>query len=580
MFVMGFIFLFQVFFQPPASASHSYSTGTSQLATSGGTAAVSAVRGGWGALITARVSDTVADGDCMYVEAKLDVADGTDPDKTIATVCGRGNSKTVTYGLAAGKGTGITHIEFKVCRSANTVDPCDKTRKPIPVHLSHLSNSGIQEMDDLMNGSLSSFMAAKADAAGPYDWTDDGCSAPSLGGLNDTWKRRFKKPCLRHDFGYRNYGKRYYDAHDARRMFVDNRFLLDMRGICDANDWRGCGTMASNFWTAVRQFGGAPFYGEPVRGLREEQIEGADVTGPTLAKPIATLSSPSSRVVNFSLTANDDMGVTQLRVKVSGEEWRPWVDFVSSGTVVLPDRYGTFTIWFQVRDAAGNESFQRAADNVTRVQDTTDPTLGKPVVTHSDPASRTVSFSLDAADDTGVTQMRVRVGPDEASFRPWVDFVPNGTVILPDRYGTFTIWFQVSDAAGNVSFERAADNVTRTAPVSLTLQQIDNNGNVRSCGSSDAAPCSDIVRKFRTTISCPVLPDVDLLVKAWRLVDGSWVETNPSPHMRMTITGNVMEFEFTPNALPGIWRFQTQVPRDPEGVTDFGASNYQYLRVD
>ena len=307
-----------------------------------------------------------------------------------------------------------------------------------------------------------------------------------------------------------------------------------------------------------------------------------DTTAPTLAKPVAHLESPTSRVANYSIEATDDTGVTKMRVKATGDpDWRPWVDYVPQGTVILPDRYGEFTIWFQVRDAAGNLSSQRAADNVTRVQDTTAPTLGKPLVTHSDPTSRTVSFSLDAGDDMGtVSQMRVRVGPDEAEFRPWVDFVPSGTVILPDRYGTFTIWFQVMDPSGNVSFERAADNVTRTAAVGLTLQQIDNNGNVRSCGATETQPCSDVVRKFRNTISSPVLPDVDLLVKAWRLVNGSWIETDPSPHMRMAISGHVMEFEFTANALAGVWRFQTQVPRDPEGVTDFGASNYQYLRID
>ena len=309
-----------------------------------------------------------------------------------------------------------------------------------------------------------------------------------------------------------------------------------------------------------------------------------DTSNPTLGKPVATLSSPTSRVVNFALNAQDDSGtVSEMRVRVGPDEaeWRPWVDFAPSGTVILPDRFGVFTIWFQVRDASGNLSLERAADNVTRVQDTTAPTLGKPVLTHSDPASRTVGFSLDAADDIGpVSQMRVRVGPDEAEFRPWVEFSPTGTVILPDRYGTFTVWFQVMDAAGNVSLERAADNVTRTAPVSLNLQQIDNNGNVRSCGSSDASPCSDVVKKFRATISSAQLPDVDLLVKAWRLVDGSWVETSQSPFMRMAITGPVMEFEFTANALAGVWRFQVQVPRDPEGATDFAASNYQYLRID
>jgi hypothetical protein len=419
---------------------------------------------------------------------------------------------------------------------------------------------------------------------------------------------------------------------------------------------------------------------DPLYRLREDGDDGfgtppiaaVDTTAPSLAKPVASMPDPTSRNASFSLTAADNVGVTGLRVRVNSEAWRPWVDYVSNGTVVLPDTYGAFTIWFQVRDAAGNVSFERAADNVTRTApaaDTTAPSLAKPEASLPDPTSRNASFSLTAADNVGVTGLRVRVNSE--AWRPWVDYVSNGTVVLPDTYGAFTIWFQVRDAAGNVSFERAADNVTRTAPaadttpptitgasvakgdpasqyasfglaatdnsgavtqmrlsvngawrdwvpyatggtivlpdsygpftiafqvadargnvsgvatagtvsriaaVSTTLVQVDNNGNVRSCGT-EIYPCTPVVKKFRITVSAPVTPPADILVKAWRLVNGTWVETTATPYRRLAM-GSVSGFEVTENLLAGKWRFQVQIP--VTGSTSFASSDYQFLTI-
>ena len=310
----------------------------------------------------------------------------------------------------------------------------------------------------------------------------------------------------------------------------------------------------------------------------EKPDPSADTTMPTLGKPEVTLSNPYSRTANYSLSASDDVGVTRMRVRATGDpDWRPWVAYAQQGTVVLPDRYGDFTVWFQVEDAAGNPSLARAADNVTRVQDTEGPLLGKPIVTRSDQNSAFVPFSLDASDPSGVTQMRVRLGPVESEWRSWQDFSPSGTVVLPG-YGDYMIWFQVRDAYGNESLERATDLITRTAAVGLNLQQVDNNGNVRSCGSSESTACSNVVRKFRATISGDVLPKTDLLVKLWRYVNGTWVETDPSPYARYPISSSTVNFEFPSGAVAGLWRVQVQVPRDDANHTDFAASGYQYIQ--
>lgn len=302
-----------------------------------------------------------------------------------------------------------------------------------------------------------------------------------------------------------------------------------------------------------------------------------DVTAPVLAKPVAQLPKPTSRYATYSISGTDDVGVTQMRVKATGDSaWRPWVDYVPNGTVVLPNRLGDFTVWFQVRDAAGNLSSERAADLITRVTDKGKPVISTSAISHPGNDSPYVSFSLHAADAlSSVTQLRVRVN---GSPRPWVPYVEGGTIVLPDGWGTFGIGFDVMDEFGNVSDTSYAGAVHRIAQPSVGLRQIDNHGNLRSCGSSQASPCSDVVKKLRTTLSAPFVPSTNMLIKAWRLDNGSWLEAR-SPYFVSTLAGrSVLDFTITDNLRLGIWRFQAQVP-----VTDasaFASSDFQYLRID
>ena len=135
-------------------------------------------------------------------------------------------------------------------------------------------------------------------------------------------------------------------------------------------------------------------------------------------------------------------------------------------------------------------------------------------------------------------------------------------LVLPDGYGTYGIGFQVRDAAGNASPTQYAGSVERLAAVGLALVQVDNNGNVRSCGSSESAACSSVVKKFRTTITAAASPPADLLFRAWRRINGVWTETTASPYMREAIGGRTsITMTVTATLAAGLWRFQTSVPR-------------------
>lgn len=92
-------------------------------------------------------------------------------------------------------------------------------------------------------------------------WTTDGCSGPTPPEVDAL----FASPCLRHDFGYRNFlnGPK-VDPSQQRRLAIDNQFLVDLRATCAAVGqpqvtWFGavvpCERAAALMYDAVRAFG-------------------------------------------------------------------------------------------------------------------------------------------------------------------------------------------------------------------------------------------------------------------------------------------------------------------------------------
>jgi len=72
------------------------------------------------------------------------------------------------------------------------------------------------------------FLAAKAAAPPPFDWTTDGCTATP-----PAWAATFDEPCQQHDFGYRNLGHGLrLRPTEAARLVVDRRLLAELRRVC------------------------------------------------------------------------------------------------------------------------------------------------------------------------------------------------------------------------------------------------------------------------------------------------------------------------------------------------------------
>ena len=96
--------------------------------------------------------------------------------------------------------------------------------------------------------------------ASPYNWDADGCSAPS----GTPYKEFFRKPCLRHDFAFRNLGngvKRTpslaLDSTESAKNASDAQLLDDMNNRCEhqASDVSNCRQWAAKYVTVLALYG-------------------------------------------------------------------------------------------------------------------------------------------------------------------------------------------------------------------------------------------------------------------------------------------------------------------------------------
>ena len=221
------------------------------------TATFTAVRDGWFVKVTIKLRDKPGSFGCPYAVADLNVTSGIDPDTGKFKVCDEKTS-TKTWWLKPGRGTAFSELKIRVCDPDIFGDDCKKSTLTVRQNRAERSDL-TSRANTRMTESLSAFMTNKAKKAGPWNWSDNGCNSPALR------PSEFYRACARHDFGYRNYGWGLtVDPTDSRRLWVDQRFLTDMRAICRANhsgDARDdCYTAASINYSGVRYGGGRAFF--------------------------------------------------------------------------------------------------------------------------------------------------------------------------------------------------------------------------------------------------------------------------------------------------------------------------------
>ncbi|MET0864018.1 MAG: phospholipase A2 [Nakamurella sp.] len=113
--------------------------------------------------------------------------------------------------------------------------------------------------------SLSKFLQDRRAAPTPFDWSSDGCSTPNVGALSSAYNTLFRNGCLRHDFGYRNFGQDglRLEPTESRRGKLDHQLLTDLRGICAKQPLSKrvrCLSVANTYYSGVRVFGGPAFF--------------------------------------------------------------------------------------------------------------------------------------------------------------------------------------------------------------------------------------------------------------------------------------------------------------------------------
>ncbi len=246
---------------PLSSASAASKPLYDTIAPAWGKGAIKIVRTGWTVNVTGTLTDTRSDGDCVYVEAVLQVDDWADPDGRTPDHCsGNGTSTGINVSLTPGSGSKLASIRVRVCAADSFADSCLERIYTVPVEQA-VQPQYKPNIDSYMSMSMASFKQARAAHPAPYNWTADGCSTspdyPS--GFN------FKDACNRHDFGYRNYGKGSIKASpfDSTRAAVDSRLRTDLMNECarySGSTRSDCEDLANTYYAGVRIAGGKAFY--------------------------------------------------------------------------------------------------------------------------------------------------------------------------------------------------------------------------------------------------------------------------------------------------------------------------------
>ena len=224
------------------------------------TAEVKVVRSGWSVTVNGWLTDTRDDGDCVYVEAVLEVDDWTDPDSRIPDQCDNRGTRIFFElpRLSPDFGSRLARIRVRVCAADAFKDSCRERIDPVPDETAARPEYK-PKVDAYLNMPMADFQRARTEAPPPYDWGSDECShAPDQPHGFD-----FRPGCERHDFGYHNYGQGTLRANptDDQRAAVDARFKADLFEICDRDrDRDRCRSYAQTYYDVVRKEGGKSFY--------------------------------------------------------------------------------------------------------------------------------------------------------------------------------------------------------------------------------------------------------------------------------------------------------------------------------
>ncbi len=232
--------------------------------------------------------------------------------------------------------------------------------------------------------------------------------------------------------------------------------VADVRSSNDARTWSSWTTYAASLaHTLTSTEGTRTVYVQFRDAVGNVSATSSDTIGLDRTSPSGTISVESgatyatSATVDVALSSSDALsGVTDVRFSEDGEVYGSWMTALDTVQTTLTGGDGSYLLYAQYRDAAGNVSSPTSDDIVL---DTTAP-AGTLAIDGgaSWTNTRSVTLTLQASDGgSGLSEMRF--SNDGETWGVWQTYQSNSSWSLADQDGTSTVYAQVRDVAGNVS---------------------------------------------------------------------------------------------------------------------------------
>ncbi|MFH1101550.1 MAG: PGF-pre-PGF domain-containing protein [Methanobacteriota archaeon] len=272
-------------------------------------------------------------------------------------------------------------------------------------------------------------------------------------------------------------------------------------------------------------------YGDPSNEATETTTVVVDNTAPTGATVTINNGDSFANSTSATLTlTGTDVSNKKMRFKNSVGDWSDWEDYQTSKSWTLYAVDGVRTVYYQVKDVAGNTA-TAVSDTVTL--DTVKPTdvsvtisgSGDTPTTHSNSVS--VTLAISASDATsGLYQMMLS---NDITFtgQSWETYSTSKSWTLTSGDGVKTVYLKVKDYAGLIA-DVVSDNITldTTAPTSLTVsiasgQTYTNSTTVTVSVSATGAAKMRFSRNGTTYTTY----ETYATSKTWTLVSGDGTKT-------------------------------------------------------
>ncbi len=180
--------------------------------------------------------------------------------------------------------------------------------------------------------------------------------------------------------------------------------------------------------------------------------------------------------VELSLFAQDSgSGVTEmtLRAAANGSEWTAWEPFTSARAFTLPPGDGEKLVYLRVQDKAGNIA-EPVFDSI--ILDTTPPQELSIVINNNAEFTNSLKATLSLfAFDTLSGLANMSFSFNKLTWTEFELFVLYKTINLPARDGEKTVYFKVTDNAGNLA-EPVSDNIILDTTPPQYLSIVINKG--------------------------------------------------------------------------------------------------------